>query len=411
MSSASASANPRAEHVKELESEYILQVYRRAPVVMVRGEGAHLIDTENRRYLDFISGVGVVSLGHCHPKLAAAIGEQVTTLLHTSNLFYHPLQGEVARRLAALTSLERTFLCNSGTEANEACLKFARRYWHSLGHTARTRFVAFDHAFAGRTMGSLSVTWDEHYRAPFEPLLPGVTFVDASDPAALRRAVSNETAAIIVEPIQGEGGVRPIGREMVTAIEEVCEATGTLLIADEVQTGMGRTGWPFYSRGIGLTPDLVSVGKALGSGVPVGAAVLSDRVAAQVAPGDHGSTYGGNLLACRAALVVLDALEHGGLLDHVNEVGAYMETKLHELGRRHEVIREVRGKGLMWGLDLDIDAAPVVAAARDLGLLVNGTAKTVVRMLPPLVIEPAHVDEAVAVLDRALQKARSTAQA
>lgn len=409
MTVSSSVTSATAEYVKGLENEYILQVYRRAPAVMVRGQGVHLFDVEGRRYLDFISGVGVASLGHCHPKLTAAISEQANTLLHTSNLFYHPLQGEVAQRLARMTGLQRTFLCNSGTEANEACLKFARRYWHSQGATNRTKFVAFDHAFAGRTLGSLSVTWDDHYRTPFAPLLPGVTFVSASDPEALRKAVTHETAAIMVEPIQGEGGVRPLDRHMVAAIETVCESTGTLLIADEVQSGMGRTGAPFYSRVLGLTPDLVSVGKALGSGVPVGAAVISERVAEQVAAGDHGSTYGGNLLACRAALAVMDELDNG-LLDHVSRVGGHMETRLHELARRHSAIREVRGKGLMWGVDLAEEAAPVVGAARELGLLVNATSKTVVRMLPPLIVEPAHVDEAVLVLDQALRKTFSGAQ-
>lgn len=403
MTTSPPSASATSEYVKGLESEYVLQVYRRAPLVALRGEGVHLFDVEGRRFLDFISGVGVTSLGHGHPRLTAAIVEQASTLLHTSNLFFHPLQGEVARRLASFTGLQRLFLCNSGTEANEACLKFARRYWHSLGHSGRTQFVALHHAFAGRTLGSLSVTWDEHYRKPFEPLLPGVTFVSASDTKALMAAVTKDTAAIIVEPIQGEGGVRPLDRHMVAAIEDACNATGTLLIADEVQTGMGRTGTPFYSRTLGLTPDLISVGKALGGGVPVGAAMMSQAVADQVAPGDHGSTYGGNLLACRAALVVLEELS-GGLLNHVVEVGTHLEARLHELSRRHAVIQQVRGKGLMWGLDLESDAAPVVAAARELGLLVNATSRTVVRLLPPLVVEPAHVDEAVLILDQALRK-------
>lgn len=403
MTTSTPSTSATSEYVKGLENEYLLQVYRRAPLVAVRGEGVHLFDAEGRRFLDFISGVGVTSLGHGHPKLTAAIVEQAGTLLHTSNLFFHPLQGEVARRLVSLTGLQRLFLCNSGTEANEACLKFARRYWHGLGHAGRTQFVALQHAFAGRTLGSLSVTWDEHYRGPFEPLLPGVTFVGASDPSALKAAVTKDTAAIIVEPIQGEGGVRPLDRAMVAAIEEACDATGTLLIADEVQTGMGRTGTPFYSRTLGLTPDLISVGKALGGGVPVGAAVMSQAVADQVAPGDHGSTYGGNLLACRAALVVLEELS-SGLLSHVVDVGTHLEARLHELARRHTVVQQVRGKGLMWGLDLESEAAPVVVAARELGLLVNATAKTVVRLLPPLVVEPAHVDEAVLILDQALRK-------
>jgi predicted acetylornithine/succinylornithine family transaminase len=393
--------NATAEYVQGLEARYVLQVYRRAPVVFTHGQGVYLYDTDGRAYLDFISGVGVSALGHAHPGLARAVAEQATTLLHTSNLFFHPLQGEVARRLAELTGLERTFLCNSGTEANEACLKFARRYWASQGVSGRTGFVAFEHGFAGRSLGSLSVTWEPHYRAPFEPLVPGVTFVNPDDRAALRRAVTDTTAAVIVEPIQGEGGVRPIARETAAAIGEVCASTGTLLIADEVQSGMGRTGVPFHSSALGLAPDLIAVGKALGAGVPVGAAVMSARVARAVSPGDHGSTYGGNLLACRAALVVLDELA-GGLLDHVKATGAHCRARLEALAARAPAVREVRGAGLMWGLALDREAAPVVAAAREQGLLVNATAGSVVRLLPPLVVTTAEVDDAVARLEQAL---------
>ncbi len=256
------------DNIQARESQYVLNTYRRQPVAFVRGKGPRLYDVDGREYLDFVSGIGVASLGHAHPGLAAAIADQATTLLHTSNLYYHPFQAEAAARLSALSGLSRAFFCNSGTEANEACLKFARRYWHTQGVKDRTGFVAIEHAFAGRTMGALSVTYDEHYRTPFQPLLGPVTFVDANSPDALYAAVSERTAAVIAEPIRGEGGVRPLSRAFSDAIADVCRRTGTLLIADEVQTGLGRTGHPFHFQALGWAPDLVSVGKALGSGVP-----------------------------------------------------------------------------------------------------------------------------------------------
>ncbi len=351
-------------------------------------------------------------LGHGHPALSAAIGEQAATLLHTSNLYFHPLQGQVAARLATLSGLQRSFFCNSGTEAMEACLKFARRYWFTQGISGRTGYVAFEHGFSGRTMGALSVTANAHYREPFEPLIPGVTFVSPDDVAALEAAVTSTTAAIVVEPIQGEGGVRPIPQALAAAIERICAATGTLLIADEIQCGLGRTGAAFYFQTLGLTPDLVTVGKALGGGVPVGAALVSEDVAAQVLPGDHGTTYGGNLLATRAALVVLEALMDGGLLAHVAEVGAYFESRLTALAAKHAVVREVRGAGLMRGLELTVDATPVVEGALARGLLVNRTAERVVRMLPPYTVTTTDIDEAVATLDAVLAglPAEATAQ-
>ena len=230
------------DHVNALESQHVLQTYKRAPVAFVRGEGTRLFDSTGKRYLDFLSGIGVVVLGHGHPALAQAVADQAATLVQTSNLYFHPLQGQLAARLAALSGLQRTFFCNSGTEAVEACLKFARRYWYSKGDKGRTRYVALQHGFSGRTMGALSVTANANYRAPFEPLIPGVTFVPPDDPASLDAAVTSETAAIIAEPIQGEGGVRPLSQEFAAAIERVCERTGALLIADEVQCGLGRTG-------------------------------------------------------------------------------------------------------------------------------------------------------------------------
>jgi len=383
------------------ESRHILQTYKRNPVTLVRGQGVHLFDAEGREYFDLLSGIGVVALGHSHPALARAIAEQAQTLVHTSNLFYHPLQGQVAEKLAALSGLPRAFFCNSGTEAVEACLKFARRYWYTKGEP-RAEFIALDESFHGRTFGSLSVTSDEHYRKPFEPLLPTVTFVPVNDPAALAKAVSNRTAAIIAEPVIGEGGIRPMTPAFAAGIRDACAKTGALFIADEIQSGLGRTGYAFYFQALGLQPHLVSVGKALGSGVPVGAALVCQQVADTIAFGDHGTTYGGNLLACRAALTVLGEIFDGGVFENVKRVGPVFERRLRAIAAKHRIVKEVRGAGLMWGLDLSRDATPVVPAALERGVIVNRTANTVVRLLPPLVITEAEADEALGRLDAAL---------
>ena len=387
------------DDIRACESRHVLQTYKRQPVAFVRGTGSRLFDVEGREYLDFVSGIGVTSLGHAHPALTAAIAEQAQTLLHTSNLYYHPFQGEAAARLAQLSGLARVFFCNSGTEAVEACLKFARRYWYTQGATSRTGFVAMEGGFSGRTMGALSVTHDEHYRAPFRPLIEPVTFVDPRNPEALLAAVTDRTAAIIAEPIRGEGGVHPLTPGMAQAINDACARTGTLYIADEVQSGLGRTGHAFYSTALGLKPDLIAVGKALGGGVPVGATLVSERVAATISAGDHGSTYGGNLLGTRAASVFLDQLLTGGLLEHVKAMGVHLERRLRTLALQHPLITEVRGAGLMRGLQLRSDATPIVDGARERGLLVNRTQETVVRLLPPLNIQAADIDRAVEILD------------
>jgi acetylornithine/N-succinyldiaminopimelate aminotransferase len=389
------------DDVQAREARHVLQTYRRQPVTFVRGEGVRLYDSEGREYLDLLSGIGVASLGHANPGLAAAIADQARTLLHTSNLFFHPLQGQLAERLAALSGLPRAFFCNSGTEAVEACLKFARRYWHKGGEP-REEIIALEGSFHGRTFGSLSVTSDEHYRAPFEPLLPGVRFIPANDPAAVSAAVSAKTGAIILEPIQGEGGVRPMSPAFAAAVNEASRATGALVIADEVQSGLGRTGHPFSFATIGLQPHLVALGKALGGGVPVGAALISEDVASRIAFGDHGSTYGGNLLACRAALHVIGELVEGGLMAHVAKVGRHVERRLQAIARQHAFVRDVRGAGMIWGLELERDASPVVPAALERGVVVNRTAGNVVRLLPPLVITEHEADEALDRLDAAL---------
>jgi predicted acetylornithine/succinylornithine family transaminase len=358
-------------------------------------------DAEGREYLDLLSGIGVAALGHAHPGLAHALADQAQTLLHTSNLFFHPLQGQLAERLAALSGLPRAFFCNSGTEAVEACLKFARRYWYTKGEP-RSEFIALDRSFHGRTLGALSVTSDEHYRKPFEPLLRDVTFVRTNDDAALAAAVSKKTAAIIAEPVIGEGGIHPLAPSFAAAITDACARTGALFIADEIQSGLGRTGHAFYFQALGLEPHLVSIGKALGGGVPVGAALVSQQVADTLAFGDHGSTYGGNLLACRAALYVLGEIFDGGVLENVRRVGPVFEQGVRAIAARHKIVKEVRGAGLMWGIDLESDAAAVVPAALERGVIVNRTAETVVRLLPPLVITEAEAGDALGRLDAAL---------
>jgi predicted acetylornithine/succinylornithine family transaminase len=388
-----------------VDQQHVLQVYRRAPIVFVSGRGCALFSREGDRYLDLISGIGVAALGHGHPALARAIADQAATLIHTSNLFHHPLQAELAQRLSDLSGLPRAFFCNSGAEAVEACLKFARRYWRGVGGSERTQFVALQHSFHGRTMGALSVTWDEHYRTPFAPLVSGVTFVPADDARAVAAAITRDTAAVVVEPIQGEGGVRPLRRATASAIAEACRSTGTLLIADEIQCGLGRTGRPFHSATLGLQPDLMALGKALGAGVPIGAALMSEKVAANVQPGDHGSTYGGNLLACRAAIVFVDELVSGGLMQNVARVGAHLEAGLHAIASRQPAVKDVRGVGLMWGIELDRPAAPVVQAALERKLLVNRTSDTVIRLLPPFVITEREIDEALPLLEAAIEVA------
>jgi len=394
-----------ASDVIARESAHVVQTYRRAPIVIARGRGAYLYDVDGREYLDLISGVGVASLGHANPELARIVAEQAAELLHCSNLFFHPYQGALAERLATLSGLPRTFFCNSGTEAVETCLKFARRFWFTAGDQTKTGIVALHGSFHGRTMGSLSVTADPHYRDPFGPLLGPVTFVTPNDDAAVSAAITPETAIVVLEPIQGEGGVRPLTQSFARAVQDACDRTGALLICDEVQSGLGRTGVAFAFQELGLRPSLIAIGKALGAGIPVGAALVSEDVASRLSPGDHGSTYGGNLLACRAGLYFVDQLLSGSLLADVTRVGEHLGQQLTALAGKHAIVREVRGRGLMWGLDLDRPAASVVDAAREGGLLVNATAKTVVRLLPPLTITETEVDEAVRRLDAALAAA------
>lgn len=384
-----------------LSEQYLMATYRRAPVAFASGQGAWLTDLEGRRYLDFLAGIAVSSLGHTHPALTAAIQAQAALLLHVSNLFVIPEQAALARSLAGISGLERTFFCNSGAEANEAAIKLARRYWHRQG-ASRFEIIVAQQSFHGRTMGTLAATAQPKYQQGFAPLPPGFVPVPFDDLEALRAAVTPSTAAVMLEVIQGEGGYRFPSPSYFPMLRRLCDEQGLLLILDEVQTGVGRTGRWFAYEHFGIRPDAVTLAKGLGGGVPIGALLATERVAEAFQPGDHGSTFGGNPLACAAATAVVETIEHEGLVQRAAEVGAYLVQRLRRLAERQPAITEVRGLGLMVAADLGVDAAPVVSACRDRGLLLNAVQPRTLRFAPPLIVTEAEVDQAVDILDGAL---------
>jgi acetylornithine aminotransferase/acetylornithine/N-succinyldiaminopimelate aminotransferase len=390
------------------ESKLLLQTYARYPIELTRGEGVHLFDENGTPYLDLLSGIGVSALGYNHPAITRAITEQAATLIHSSNLFYHRGTTELALRLTEITGLDRVFLCNSGTEAWEAALKLARAHALMLlneGKQIGTRFLALEHAFHGRTLGSVATTHKLAYREPFAPLLPGVDFIPHNDIAALRSTFSSEHCAIVLEVLQGEGGINFISEEFLAAARELCDSTGALLILDEIQSGMGRTGkWCAYQH-FNVMPDVTTLAKPLAGGIPIGALVCTDAAARAITPGMHGTTFGGNPFACAVAIAVIDELKHANLLAHVNEVGSYFIAQLNTLKAKHSSIAEVRGAGLMIGLDLH-DAGVAKAVHESMlhqhHILLNRTHDTVLRFLPPYLITKDHVDQTIASLDTEL---------
>jgi acetylornithine aminotransferase/acetylornithine/N-succinyldiaminopimelate aminotransferase len=370
----------------------------------VRGEGVHIIDEQGERYLDLLSGIGVNALGYAHPAIEEAIAKQSRALIHTSNLYYHEGQAELALRLTERTGLDRVFFSNTGTEAWEGALKLARAHaglLRSEGKQIGTKFLALEQSFHGRTFGSMSTTYKAKYREPFAPGVPGVEFVKFNDIADLRAKFSNEVCAILVETIQGEGGIRPLTQEFFAEARALTLSTGALLIADEIQCGMGRTGkWCAYQH-FGILPDVTTLAKPLAGGVPLGAIVCTEEAARAIHAGMHGTTFGGGPLACAVAIAVIDTLEKDHLLAHVTEVGNYFLAQLRALALRHNAIVDVRGRGLMIAAELDsADLAKlVVAEMLKRHILINCTSDTVLRFLPPYILERAHVDTAVAALD------------
>jgi predicted acetylornithine/succinylornithine family transaminase len=394
--------------VIELSDRYLMRTYRRAPVAFRAGQGVRLEGVDGRTYLDFVAGIAVCALGHNHPALTRAICAQAARLLHVSNLYHIPEQVELARWLVEHSMAERVFFCNSGAEAVEAAIKIARKVGRA-GGSDRFEIIVAERAFHGRTLGALAATGQARYRQGFEPLPPGFVAVPFNDIPALRAAVGPATCAVMLEPVQGEGGVHPASAEYLAEARRLCDAHDLLLILDEVQTGMGRTGRLFAYEHYGVTPDVVTLAKGLGGGVPIGAVLARGRAAHALAPGDHGSTFGGNPLAAAAALAVARTLEEDDLVGRAARVGAYLMERLRDLAHRYPAITDVRGLGLLVGVELAGEAAPVVDACRQRGLLVNAVQPTTLRLAPPLIVEEADVDDALRILDAALAASASPA--
>jgi acetylornithine/N-succinyldiaminopimelate aminotransferase len=401
--SAPLTANTTAQGVMELESQYLLQNYARYPIVIHRGKGCHVYDVGGNRYLDFISGIGVNALGHAHPRIVKVIRDQAALLVHCSNLYYHEFQGPLARKLAEISGLQRSFFCNSGTEAMEGALKMARAHGNKI-HREKYEIVALDNSFHGRTMGALSVTGQAKYRADFEPLLAGVRFVPTNDVAALEQAVNANTAGIVMEWIQGEGGIVPLTHEFTGRARELADRHNALLVFDEIQCGVGRPGsyFAYQLASPAIMPDVTVAAKPLACGLPLGVIIANEKAAAAIGPGMHGSTFGGSALACRVALEFFDILDE--LLPQIHHVGSYFRLLLGEQARKHSFIREVRGFGLMIGVDMDIPGKQMVLDAMADGLLINCTHDTVLRFLPPYIVTEKDVDAAMKVLAKIFSK-------
>lgn len=381
------------QNIIEQSEKYLIHAYNRHPVVMDHGEGVYLYDTEGKKYLDFGGGIAVNALGYSDDEFKAALKSQVDKILHVSNYFYSGPLLEAAKALVKVSGMDRVFMANSGTEANEGAIKMARKYAMMKGGTDRTEIISMEKAFHGRSMGALSVTGTKKYREPFEPLISGVKFAGYNDLESVKAQMSDKTCAVIVEAVQGEGGVYPASQEFMQGIRDLCTENGMLMICDEVQCGMGRTGKMFGFENYGVKPDIMTMAKGIGSGIAVGAVAAVEEVANAFVPGDHGTTFGGNPLACAAVAKAVELFEKRNILDHVNRVGDYLEKRLNELVQTYPAAKEVRGMGLMRGLECDAPVGEICGLALEKGLILLSAGTNVVRFVPPLVIETAHVDE------------------
>jgi acetylornithine/N-succinyldiaminopimelate aminotransferase len=398
--------------VMKSEAALLLPTYERNPVLFTRGRGVYLWDSKGERYLDFLSGIGVNALGYGHPAIRKALLQQSAKLIHISNLFFHEYQAQLAELLIGMSGLDRAFFCNSGTEAWEGALKLARAYAHEHsrnGHKAKWRMLALENSFHGRTFGSLATTYQAKYRAPFAPLLPGVSFVAFNALDDLKRQFDGSVCAVCLETIQGEGGIRPVSHEFLLLARELTSKHGALLVIDEIQCGLGRTGQYFAYQQHGIQPDIVTVAKPLAAGLPLGAILTTNKVASCMHPGLHGTTFGGGPLSCTVAVAFLKQVT--ALLPHICEIGSYFQSRLEQLAQKYSSIREVRGAGLMLALDLEsADLAKEVARrVLEQGVIINRTHETVLRFLPPYIIEKKHVDTVIAALDSALKSSTAVA--
>ena len=400
---AASEVTSAAAQTISLEKEYLLQNYGRYPLVLRKGKGCYVFDTDGRRYLDLISGIGVNALGHAHPRIVKVIRDQAGVLIHTSNLYYNEFQGRLAKKLAEVSGLQRTFFCNSGTEAMECALKMIKAHGSKI-NPDKYEIVSIENSFHGRTIGAISVTGQPKYRKDFEPLLPGVKFIPANDVAALEQVVSERTAGILLEGIQGEGGIYPMTPDFVRKARELCDRFDALLVDDEIQCGVGRTGSYFAYQLLDpvVMPDIMTAAKPLACGIPLGVVVTNERAAQSIAPGMHGSTFGGGALACRVALEFFDILE--GLLPSIHQVGGYFRMRLDELARKHSFIKEIRSTGLMIGVELTVPGKQLVLDAMAEGMLINCTHDVVLRFLPPYILTEKDVDRAIKILAKIFQK-------
>ncbi len=409
----SSTAQATFERIAELERKYLLTTYNRYPVVLTRGKGVFLWDVEGKKYLDFVSGLGVNALGHAHPRIVKAIREQAAKLLHVSNLYYHEYQGLLAEKLCKLAGSSlgnaRAFFSNSGTEAIEGSIKLARLAGHRAGGEAKCRLVALEGSYHGRTFGALSLTGQDKHRKGFEPMLEGVTFVKQNDMEGLRAAVNDNTCAIVLEPIFGEGGIYECTPEFLAECRAAADRHKAALIFDEIQCGLGRTGTIFAFQSFGVTPDIVAIAKPIAAGLPLGAFIAREEFASAISPGQHGTTFGGGPLACRVALEFLAIVEEEKLLENVNRVGEYLRHELEGLVKKSSPAIAVRGRGFIQGIQLEIPARPIVDAALAEGVLFNSTQDTVVRFLPPFLLEEKHVDKGIRTLKKLLAKKKKTA--
>lgn len=390
------------EYMKET-NEALLHTYNQFPVVLEHGEGVYLYDTEGKKYLDFAAGYAVSSLGYANEELNTALKAQIDKLCHTSNLYYNTVCGKAAEALKRITKMDRIFFTNSGGESVEGALKAARKYAYKKG-TGRYEFIAMKESFHGRSFGAVSVTGHDAYRKPFGPLVPGVSFAEYNNLDSVKALVTDRTCAIIVEPVQGEGGINVATEEFMKGIRKICDENDILMICDEVQCGMGRTGSFFAWQEYGVRPDIMTMAKAIGSGFPVGAFAMTEKVAEySLAPGDHGTTYGGGPLACAAVAKTVEIFEEKHIPEHVKEIGAYLKKQLEELAKKHDCILACKGKGLMQGIQLSISPAEVTKKALEKGLLLISAGSDVIRFVPPLIITEKEVDELIRILDEILE--------
>ena len=396
--------NSEKETTMDLADKYIFQTYGRFPVTLVKGDGCRVWDEEGKEYLDFLAGIAVCSLGHSSPLVSRVLREQSQTLVHVSNLYYTRPQAELARLLVENSFADRVFFCNSGAEANEAAIKLARRYSNEKNGTQRHVIVSMENSFHGRTMATLSATGQGKIRAGYDPLLEGFRFAPFNDLSGLEQALDESVCAVILEPIQGEGGVVCPGPDYLKRVGALCRERNVLLIFDEVQVGMGRTGRLFAHEHFGVTPDIMTLAKALGNGLPVGAMLATEELGSAFGPGSHATTFGGTPLVTAVSRAVVESLLQDGWIDNSRAMGEYFKQELEGLGRKYDFVREVRGLGLILGMELNIPCAPAVEACMKEGLLINCAHENVLRFLPPLIVGKEEIDSALEILDRVLDK-------